>query len=252
MGSIQPAALLQHANDSGDADQTGGLRGTDLETLMACCPRLHDLDISHAPSNDLEWWSVCDAYGKTPHTIASWWGGLTSLRVSLCGRHPPVGDAFVNRLAAEGCTALTRLDLSGAFGMTNAACGTISRFMTRITSLNISGDASHFSRVSNSGLLSIASSLKALSDFEFRDATRVTEEGLSHLLNRCPLQRLVTSGCEDVDALHLSRDALDLIVLQISETYTSDRAITSILSKAPRLRSLDLCGCADITDEVMQ
>lgn len=64
----------------------------------------------------------------------------------------------------------------------------------QLRSLNISGHPENFSKVSDLGLQILSHGLVYLEDFEFLEATKITEEGLSELLNSCPLRRLVTSG----------------------------------------------------------
>ena len=70
------------------------------------------------------------------------------------------------------------------------------------------------------------------------------------LLRGCPLEDLALSGCEHISHMDLRRvGPLRLEVLQLSETYVHDDVLTDILAHAPRIRSLDVCGCADLTDE---
>ena len=70
------------------------------------------------------------------------------------------------------------------------------------------------------------------------------------LLRGCPLQELALSGCEHISHMDLRRvGPLHLEVLQLSETYVHDDVLTDILAHAPAIRSVDVCGCADLTDE---
>ena len=44
-------------------------------------------------------------------------------------------------------------------------------------------------------------------------------------------------------------DPLQLRALELTETYTSDDALTALVRQASRLESIDVCGCADISDD---
>jgi hypothetical protein len=261
----------------GDGTPNSELFGRDLEVPLQACPKLRHLRIEGATGHDLHMWLSDET------STLSCIGRLTSLSLLDCetcfcggsegacdedgaggtqGASGTVGieegrefsnDVLVGRVAQD-IPHLELLDLTGTGFPTNHACRLIESLLPCLHTLNLSGNHSHGGgSITDRGLAAVAAGCPTLRCFSLRQAVKVSEEGLQALLRGCfGLEVLLLSGCAHIGSMNLvSASPLSLHTLELSETYTTDTTITSLMLAAPRLQSIDLCGCADLTDEVL-
>ena len=248
--------------------ERGELRSHDLELLLQTSINLTSLEVREQHFDLRDWASAGvdggdDGEQGEHSTTSSASRTLAPIRRLAFNSTDPseslpdfvvMGMATLSQLRAD----LAYLDLSGAFGLTNSACGQLAR-LTALLELDISGHPGQCSSISDRGLFSLAGGggegwkLEALT---MRHATRVTERGIGALLTGLPaLRALVVSGCERVGAVPglptSSEQRLLLERLELAETYTSDDAVCALVAACPHLTVLDVCGCADLTDRVV-
>ena len=119
-------------------------------------------------------------------------GRLSSLNLSGCG----ISDAGVETLARTGSKSLTHLDLGGCNRLTDRAVRALA-LLPRLAFLSLND----VHKLTDAGLVALASSAAALRQLELIACVRVTDAGVQALLaGLAGLQRLAVANCLRVTA----------------------------------------------------
>ncbi|MBN3317881.1 LRC29 protein, partial [Atractosteus spatula] len=179
--------------------------------------------------------------GERAHT-------LRSLNLGRTGITP---EALKSLVRVEGLS-LEELSLPGCKDLTDSAIAAVCQYQPGLKTL----DLSSCTELSDKAVLAIASSLKDIRSLYLRRAWRITDQGLSKLMELKGLQTLDLSECsnitgsEMIKGLSSPQAQAKLVSLSLrSCTYMRDSAVFSLAQLlGPGLRELDLTSCLYLTD----
>ncbi|KAJ0743756.1 putative leucine-rich repeat domain superfamily [Helianthus annuus] len=229
--------------------RTTSLRFSGLEILVASCPRLQAVDVSH-----------CYQFGDREAAALSCAVELREVKLDKCLRLTDVGLAKI----AIRCQKLEKLSLKWCLEITDLGIDLLSNKCLRLKHLCVS-----YLKISDESLRSI-SNLKKLEVLLMVGCGLVSDEGLNFIGNGCPsLQVLDVSRCEHVSSAGLvsvTRGCIGLqklnagyYFLELSTTVFQNFKDLKYLKTIrvdgarlayghPGLKVLDLTCCNDLTD----
>jgi Leucine Rich Repeat (LRR) protein len=195
---------------------------------------------------------------------------LTTLKLGLCTK---IDDTGIQDLKKK-CPHLTILDLSDTkvsdAGLTSLPSSLISLDLPRahqITNeglLEIGGQCPHLKELSLKGCYSItgrgirtfAENLKQLNTLAIEGCSEVTVEDTIALMKSCPTITSLSPNCReftDADFERLIPQLSNLTSLQlILARHISEDSLMKLLENCPQLTSLELSGCALISQKCME
>uniref|UniRef100_W5MGK7 F-box and leucine rich repeat protein n=1 Tax=Lepisosteus oculatus TaxID=7918 RepID=W5MGK7_LEPOC len=179
--------------------------------------------------------------GEQAHT-------LRSLNLGRTGITP---EALKSLVRVEGLS-LEELSLPGCKDLTDSAIAAVCQYQPGLKTL----DLSSCTELSDKAVLAIASSLKDIRSLYLRRTWRITDQGLSKLMELKGLQTLDLSGCSNITGIEMIKGLSSpqaqakLVSLSLrSCTYMRDSAVFSLAQLlGPGLRELDLTSCLYLTD----
>ncbi|TVU49868.1 hypothetical protein EJB05_01207, partial [Eragrostis curvula] len=227
-----------------------GWRG--LEALVAACPRLEAVDLSH-----------CVGAGDREVAALAAAAGLRELRLDKCLGVTDMGLAKV----VVGCPRLEKLSVKWCREISDIGIDLLAKKCPYLRSLDIS-----YLQVGNGSLKSI-SSLEKLEELAMVGCSCVDDEGLELLskgtnslqeIEQCFLSKLATlketltmlklDGLEVSDSLlqAIGEGCVNLVEIGLSKcTGVTDEGISSLVAQCSHLRTIDLTCCNLITNSAL-
>jgi F-box/leucine-rich repeat protein 2/20 len=152
---------------------------------------------------------------------------------------------------ADGCSALTNLNLGGCDALTDGGIGAAAARLERLERFNLSGTAA-----GDPAVAMVAQSCAALHSLNLTRCTGVTDDGAIIAVVKCPLASLYLASCAAVGDMTLAAAGdfcATLRELHIAGcAKVTDTGVRAIAAGCADLEVLQVDTCAGITDDGIQ